>query len=118
MKYTLALLLAIALRSPLAAQTPPVEPAAAVEVCTSPDSYIEQAGEYRHGALTGEGLRAYIDGFNATTDGRQGYDEFDRIEVYELGNEKIGWAFFKDGCLVDKETVSRELHDKILNSDI
>lgn len=63
--------------------------------------------------LTGKALRNYIDAFNAVTNGDQGYDDFDTLLSAPLGNGKVGWAFFKDGCLDNTEAVDADLVEKI-----
>ena len=125
-KYTIAILAAAALfstessgapkKTPHAAAPAPAvtAPAAPAVACTNPDEFAVQPPVVPYTTLTGEALRQYIDAFNEVGSGHQGYDDFDRLDLYHPRPDVTVWTFFKNGCLIQAPIPATEMHEKIM----
>jgi len=82
--------------------------------CTNPDAFAAEHPIIPFTSLTGEALRQYIDAFNEVGGGHQGYDDFDRLDVYHPRPDASVWVFFKGGCMNHAPTPATEMHEKIM----
>ena len=101
-------------KAPAKAPAAAAVPAVPAPQCTNPDAFAAEPPVTPFTSLTGGALHQYIDAFNSVTGGQQGYDDFDRLDVYHPRPGTSVWVFFKDGCLSARPTQATELHEKIM----
>ena len=69
-------------KAPAKAPAAAAVPAVPAPQCTNPDAFAAEPPVTPFTSLTGGALHQYIDAFNSVTGGQQGYDDFDRLDVY------------------------------------
>lgn len=96
-----------------------ITPAFAQDKCVTPQQFDktvkEQVGVGPMKVLNGEAFRQYAKAFNKVAGNPDTQDQpYDTIHIYALGDTTVGWALFKDGCIVGTSIVPKSIHDKIM----